>query len=200
MESSIKKWKELSSEDRQVIIIKLTYEFNFGFKLSYHMPAGHEADYSYYDESTNIFSFNYDLIKDDDTLNALFVLFTEIRKYMQLKNIDSSALVQRSLNYEFLYDGTVYTRIDGALIEVNLEGERKYLKQLYICAPNTYDYNKFAYDKILSYIGDDSVLIDELNQIYSYWKPTWEFFGEKDMEKEYNEVFETIDNLAKAKA
>lgn len=200
MELDIKKWKELSSEDRQVIIIKLTYEFNFGFKLSYHMPGGHEADYSYYDENTNIFSFNYDLIKDDDTLNALFVLFSEIRKYMQLKNIDSTPLVQKSLNYEFLYDGTVYTRIDGALIEVNLEGERKYLKQLYICAPNTYDYNKFAYDKVLSYIGEDSSLKEELDQIYAYWKPTWEFFDEKDMEKEYEEVFQTIDNLAKAKA
>lgn len=200
MELDIKKWKELSSEDRQVIIIKLTYEFNFGFKLSYHMPGGHEADYSYYDENTNIFSFNYDLIKDDDTLNALFVLFSEIRKYMQLKNIDSTPLVQKSLNYDFLYDGTVYTRIDGALIEVNLEGERKYLKQLYICAPNTYDYNKFAYDKVLSYIGEDSSLKEELDQIYAYWKPTWEFFDENDMEKEYEEVFQTIDNLAKAKA
>ena len=46
MKEEIKNWKELSSEDRQVIIIKLTYEFNFGFKLSYHMPLGHEADYS----------------------------------------------------------------------------------------------------------------------------------------------------------
>ena len=119
---------------------------------------------------------------------------------MQLKNIDSSSLVQRSLNYEFLYDGTVYTRIDGALIEVNLEGERKYLKQLYICAPNTYDYNKFAYDKILSYIGEDETLKAELDQIYDYWKPTWEFFKEEDMERVYLEVFETIDNLAKAKA
>lgn len=200
MKEEIKNWKELSSEDRQVIIIKLTYEFDFGFKLSYHMPLGHESDYSYYDENTNIFSFNYDLIKDDDTLNALFVLFVEIRKFMQLKNIDSSSLVQRSLNYEFLYDGTVYTRIDGALIEVNLEGERKYLKQLYICAPNTYDYNKFAYDKILSYIGEDETLKAELDQIYDYWKPTWEFFKEEDMERVYLEVFETIDNLAKAKA
>ena len=95
MKEEIKNWKELSSEDRQVIIIKLTYEFNFGFKLSYHMPLGHEADYSYYDENTNIFSFNYDLIKDDDTLNALFVLFVEIRKFMQLKKTRMDIVIVR---------------------------------------------------------------------------------------------------------
>ena len=32
MKEEIKNWKELSSEDRQVIIIKLTYEIDFGFK------------------------------------------------------------------------------------------------------------------------------------------------------------------------
>ena len=131
MEFDIKNWANLSDEDRQVIIIKIAYEYDLGFKLSYNMPSGHETDNGYYSKEDNMFYFNYMLMKDDNTLATIYNLFYEIRKVMQIMNIDSTPIIQKSLNYTFMYDGSVY-RNDGDIQEVYLDGERKYLKQVYI--------------------------------------------------------------------
>lgn len=193
MEFDIKNWANLSDEDRQVIIIKIAYEYDLGFKLSYNMPSGHETDNGYYSKEDNMFYFNYMLMKDDNTLATIYNLFYEIRKVMQIMNIDSTPIIQKSLNYTFMYDGSVY-RNDGDIQEVYLDGERKYLKQVYISAPNTYDANKYAYNKVYEYVKDDEALVQELDDIYDYWKPTFEFFSEDELEATYTEIFKEIDS------
>lgn len=137
--------------------------------LSFNMPAGYEtADGTFDVESKTVF-INGDYLKEAPDYEKAFYLFHELRHSSQyLCPGLFSSMINRSIHYIVMYDGTCYKIVNGKYHECKLEGGEDYFTNIYLGQPYEVDANKYAYEQVKKICGDS----DDLRKLYEFWIPS----------------------------
>ena len=160
-------------------------ENHLGIVFSQTMPKGYESANGTFDIVKNTLFFNSEMLCSAPKEEALFYLFHELRHVLQYKRPPLfSEVLQRSLDYVLMYDGTCFKKKDGDWAECRLEGTEQFLTDAYLGQPYELDANSYAYEQVKKCCGPSQ----ELQKLYSFWTPKRQLRDE-----EYMELYKTID-------
>ena len=153
-------------------VAKLVADFCYENHLSTHfstdMPEGYETANGTFDITKNTLFFNTAMLAEAPDYEMLFYLFHELRHVLQyVKPEQFSSIIQESLSYVLMYDGTCYKLINGDWAECRLEGTEEYLTKTYLGQPYELDANQFAYERVQKMLGPS----EELDRLYVFWTP-----------------------------
>ncbi len=170
-------------------VAKLVTDFCQENHLSIHfstdMPEGYETANGTFDITKNTLFFNTTMLSDAPDYEMLFYLLHELRHVLQyVKPEQFSPIIQESLSYVLMYDGTCYKLINGEWAECRLDGTEDDLSNAYLGQPYELDANQFAYARVRE-ILEPSKNLDEL---YGFWTPK-----EKLPDSEYRKIYYEID-------
>ena len=149
------------------------------------MPEGYETANGTFDVTKNTLYFNTAMLSEVSDYETLFYLFHELRHVVQyVKPEQFDSLLQKSLSYVLMYDGTCYKLIDGEWAECRIEETENYLSNAYMGQPYELDANQFAYENVREILGPSQ----ELDKLYEFWLPK-----EKLSDAEYQNIYHEID-------
>lgn len=168
------------------IINDFSSKNHISFNLSTHMPKGYEEANGTFDIKKKTLFFNTSMLAEAPDYEVLFYLFHELRHVLQyMKPEQFTPLIQKSLSYVLMFDGTCYKLLNGDWSECRLEGTDNYLSNAYLGQPYELDANKFAYEQAKYILGSS----ENLDKLYSFWTPEI-----KLSDSEYEEIYEKIEN------
>lgn len=170
-------------------VAKLVADFCYENHLSTHfstdMPEGYETANGTFDITKNTLFFNTAMLAEAPDYEMLFYLFHELRHVLQyVKPEQFSPIIQESLSYVLMYDGTCYKLINGDWAECRLEGTEEYLTKAYLGQPYELDANQFAYERVKKMLGPS----EELDKLHAFWTPE-----AKLSDAEYRKIYHEID-------
>ena len=158
-------------------------------RFSTDMPEGYETANGTFDITKNTLYFNTSMLADAPDYEILFYLFHELRHVLQYVRPEQfSPLIQQSLAYVLMYDGTCCKLINGEWAECKLEGTGDYLSNAYLGQPYELDANQFAYEQVEKILGPSK----NLNELYAFWMPR-----AKLPDAEYMKIYQKIDEMVK---
>ncbi len=159
---------------------------NLRIVFSADMPEGYETANGTFDIVKNTLYFNLDMLASAPDYEAAFYLFHELRHVLQYTRPQSfSELIQRSLNYVLMFDGTCFKLVSGEWKECRIEGSEKYLSNAYLGQPYELDANRCAYEQAERLCGSSQ----KLDELYSFWVPE-----NRLSDEEYMEIYKKIDS------
>ena len=170
-------------------VAKLVADFCYENHLSTHfstdMPEGYETANGTFDITKNTLFFNTAMLAEAPDYEMLFYLFHELRHVLQyVKPEQFSPIIQKSLSYVLMYDGTCYKLINGDWAECRLDGTEDYLTRAYLGQPYELDANQFAYERVNAILGPS----EELDKLHAFWTPEV-----KLSDAEYRKIYHEID-------
>lgn len=170
-------------------VAKLVADFCRENHLSIHfstdMPEGYETANGTFDITKNTLFFNTTMLAEVPNYEMLFYLFHELRHALQyVKPELFSSIIQESLSYVLMYDGTCYKLINGEWAECRLDGTEDYLSNAYLGQPYELDANQFAYEAVRKILGPS----ETLDKLYAFWIPQT-----KLSDAEYQNIYHEID-------
>ena len=170
-------------------VAKLVADFCYENHLSTHfstdMPEGYETANGTFDITKNTLFFNTAMLAESPDYEMLFYLFHELRHVLQyVKPEQFSPIIQKSLSYVLMYDGTCYKLINGDWAECRLDGTEDYLTRAYLGQPYELDANQFAYERVNAILGPS----EELDKLHAFWTPEV-----KLSDAEYRKIYHEID-------
>ena len=137
--------------------------------FSLNMPAGYETAVGTFDIESKTVFINAEYLKDAPDHEKAFYLFHELRHSSQYLCPELfSSVINRSIQYVIMYDGTCYKIIDGKYRECKLEGGEGYFTNIYLGQPYEVDANQYAYEQAQKICGDS----DNLYKLYEFWLPS----------------------------
>ncbi len=137
--------------------------------LSFNMPAGYETANGTFDVESKTVFINADYLKEAPDYEKAFYLFHELRHSSQYLCPDLfSSVINRSIQYVVMYDGTCYKIVNGKYYECKLEGGVDFFTNIYLGQPYEVDANKYAYEQVKKICGDS----DDLRKLYEFWIPS----------------------------
>ncbi len=132
------------------------------------MPDGYDTANGTFDITKNTLFFNASMLADAPKYERLFYLYHELRHALQYTHPEQfSAIIQRSLTYVMMYDGTCFKMVQGDWKECRIQGSEAYLSEAYLGQPYEVDANNYAYEKVKGLCGSSP----ELDKLYSFWMP-----------------------------
>lgn len=175
-------------------VTKLIHEFCEQNQLCVHfstdMPEGYETANGTFDITKNTLFFNTAMLAEAPEYEMLFYLFHELRHVLQyVKPEQFSPVIQESLSYVLMYDGTCCKLIHGEWAECKMEGTEDYLTKAYLGQPYELDANQFAYERVQKMLGPS----EELDKLYAFWTPE-----AKLSDAEYRKIYHEIDMKLKS--
>ena len=164
-------------------------ESGLELQLSCDMPSGYEtANGTFHDFSKTVFINANRLQQETDAVKA-FYLFHELRhasQYLCPEQFDD--VLNLSMQYIILYDGTCYKRENNTYLKCKLEGSEEYFTNLYLGQPYEVDANTFAYEQVRKIYGDS----EKLKRVFDFWMPRQVVPNET-----YHQIFALIDKNTK---
>ena len=164
-------------------------ESGLELQLSFDMPSGYEtANGTFHDFSKTVFINANRLQQETDAVKA-FYLFHELRhasQYLCPEQFDD--VLNLSMQYIILYDGTCYKRENNTYLMCKLEGSEEYFTNLYLGQPYEVDANTFAYEQVRKIYGDS----EKLKRVFDFWMPHQVVPNET-----YHQIFALIDKNTK---
>ncbi len=137
--------------------------------LSFNMPTGYETANGTFDIESKTVFINAEFLKEAPDYEKAFYLFHELRHSSQYLCPELfSNVINRSIQYVIMYDGTCYKIINGEYYECKLEGDEEYFSNIYLGQPYEFDANKYAYEQVKNIYGDS----DGLHKLYEFWMPS----------------------------
>ncbi|MCR4660542.1 MAG: hypothetical protein K5765_00905 [Clostridia bacterium] len=137
--------------------------------LSFNMPAGYETANGTFDVESKTVFINADYLKESPDYEKAFYLFHELRHSSQyLCPNKFSIVINRSIQYIIMYDGTCYKIINGKYYECKLKGGAGYFTNIYLGQLYEVDANKYAYEQVKKIYGDSN----DLRKLYESWMPS----------------------------
>lgn len=171
--------------DAEKIVSDFSRAHDLKIQFSSDMPPGYETANGTFDISKNTLFLNTAALANMPDYEALFYLFHELRHVLQYTTPQAfPEVLQRSLDYVLMYDGTCYQRLNGNWAECKLEGNRQHLIDAYLGQPYERDANAYAYEQVKGIYGPSK----ELDALYAFWGPK-ELLSDGD----YLEIYRTID-------
>lgn len=175
--------------DFENIVSEFIKAHQLQISFSSNMPEGYENANGSFDIAKNTLFFNSTMLASAPDFEALFYLFHELRHALQYTRPQLfSPIIQRSLSYVLMYDGTCFKLLNGAWVESRLEGAEPYLLNAYLGQPYEMDANAYAYEQVKKHCGAS----EKLDELYSFWVPQ-----KRLSDSEYSEIYNKIDNLTK---
>ena len=108
-------------------------------------------------------------MKEAPDYEKAFYLFHELRHSSQYLCPELfSNVINRSIQYVIMYDGTCYKIVNGQYCECKLEGGEDYFTNIYLGQPYEADANTYAYEQVKRIVGDS----DDLRKLYKFWMPS----------------------------
>ena len=160
-------------------------DHNLDLMLSFNMPAGYETAYGTFDPESRTVFINAEYLSAAPDYEKAFYLFHELRHSSQhLCPELFSSVINRSLQYVIMYNGTCYKRIKGKYHECILTGGEEYFTNIYLGQPYEVDANTYAYRRVKDICGDS----EGLQKLYEDWLPNQTVSDEL-----YNSIFAKID-------
>ena len=157
--------------------------------LSFDMPPGYETANGMYDDVQKTVFVNAKQLENTPNFEQAFYLFHELRHALQHCRPECfDALMNRSIQYVIMFDGTCYKRVDHQYLACKLAGSSEYLTDLYLGQPHEMDANAFAYEQTRKIYGDSA----ELRRLYRLWLPRQPVSSDA-----YEAVFAEIDSKTK---
>ncbi len=172
------------------IVAAYCEEHHLRICFSTDMPEGYETANGTFDITKNTLFFNTRMLENAPDYERLFYLFHELRHVLQYTHPEQfSPILQKSLSYVLMYDGTCYKLVQGDWAECRIEGTEGYLADAYLGQPYEVDANRFAYEKVKQLCGESA----ELQKLYEFWMPKNPL-----SEEEYWKVYAEIDEKTKS--
>ena len=167
------------------IVSSYCRENGLQIRFSAEMPEGYETANGTFDITKNTLFFNAKMLAGAPDFEKLFYLFHELRHVLQYTRPEQfPPILQRSLNYVLLYDGTCYKMVQGDWVECRIQGADDDLADAYLGQPYEMDANNYAYKKVKAICG----VSPELDKLYSFWMPKNPL-----SEEEYRKIYAEID-------
>lgn len=144
-------------------------ENDLDIKLSYLMPVGYEDAFGTFDITCKTLFLNAKLLESGPVYEVLYYFYHELRhavQYIHPEQFDK--LVQESINYVILYNGTCFKLLDGAWRDCQLSGEQEYFTLAYENLPYEIDANQYARDAVKALLTEYDA---EIELLYRSWLP-----------------------------
>ena len=137
--------------------------------LSFDMPAGYETANGTFDIESKTVFINAEFLKEAPDYENAFYLFHELRHSSQYLCPELfSNVINRSIQYVIMYDGTCYKIVNGKYCKCKLEGGEEYFTNIYLGQPYEVDANTYAFEQVKRIVGDS----DDLRKLYKFWTPS----------------------------
>ena len=97
-------------------------------------------------------------------------------------------MINRSVQYIIMFDGTCYKLVKNHYLKCKLEGGEGYFTSLYLGQPHEVDANTFAYEQTRKICGDSA----GLKELFDFWMPR-----QAILNATYDRIFSLIDEKTK---
>jgi len=97
-------------------------------------------------------------------------------------------MINRSVQYIIMFDGTCYKLVENRYLKCKLEGSEGYFTSLYLGQPHEVDANTFAYEQTRKICGDSA----GLKELFDFWMPR-----QAILNATYDRIFSLIDEKTK---
>lgn len=178
----------MKSIDYHHIVSEFCRKNNLSIRFSTDMPDGYETANGTFDISKNTLFFNASMLADAPEYERLFYLYHELRHALQYTHPERfPAIIQQSLPYVLMYDGTCCKMVQDDWKECRIQGSETYLSDAYLGQPYEVDANNYAYKKVKDLYGSSA----ELEKLYSFWMPNT-LLSDADYIRIYSEIDEKV--------
>lgn len=144
-------------------------ENDLDIKLSYSMPVGYEEAFGTFDITCNTLFLNTKMLESKPIYEVLYYFYHELRhakQYIHPRQFDE--LIQKSIHYVILYNGTCFKLIEGKWKSCQLSGEQEYFTLAYENLPYEIDANQYARDTVKALLPKYDT---EIESLYQSWLP-----------------------------
>lgn len=144
-------------------------ENELDIELSYLMPVGYEEAFGTFDITCKTLFLNAKMLESKPVYEVLYYFYHELRHAAQhIHSARFDELIQKSINYVILYNGTCFKLIDGVWRGCQLSGEQAYFTLVYENLPYEVDANQYARDTVKALLPRYDT---EVELLYQSWLP-----------------------------